>query len=128
MSQSGQEASTTNGAAYVIDKNGVRGVIQHPDTDFRRDDSQVFIRTGDGASYLVRSDVLVELKDGGYFLPVALRDMTPHATPDVVNQSDAINHPLANRNASTGVTTPTYRSTNQYKCRLRSRSCDIRER
>ena len=46
------------------------------------------IHTGDGTAYLVRSEILVELKDGGYFLPLALRDMTPHTTPEesVTNQ------------------------------------------
>lgn len=93
MSQQGREASTTNGSAYVIDKNGVRGVIENLDANFKRDDSQAHIRTGDGTVYLVRAETLVELKDGGYFLPTAFRDMTPHL------EADSFSQPVTDHNA-----------------------------
>lgn len=100
MSQQGREAGTANAAAYVIDKNGVRGAIEYPDSNFKRDDSQVLIRTGDGAAYLVRTETLVELKDGGYFLPTAFRDMTPHV------EADSNSHSVADSDAYAVVANP----------------------
>lgn len=100
MSQFEREASTMNRAAYVIDKNGVSGAIENNEKMLSSDGSLVLIRAGDGSSYLVLSEILVELKDGGYFLPIAFRDMTPHArsnaTPVEPDNDVDVDVPAAN--------------------------------
>ena len=74
MSQAEREAR----AASVIDKNGVRGEVEFAHEANFDGEARVLVRTPEGENYLVPANTLVGLKDGGYFLPISLRDLTPN--------------------------------------------------
>lgn len=78
MSQAGREPR----AASVIDKNGVRAEVEFAYEENSEGEARVLVRTAEGVNYLVPAATLVGLKDGGYFLPLSLRDLTPNNAVD----------------------------------------------
>lgn len=86
MSQAGRETR----AVSVIDKNGVRAEVEFAHEENYGDGARVLVRTSEGANYLVPAAILVGLKDGGYFLPLSLRDLTPdNASLDNMENGDS---------------------------------------
>lgn len=65
----------------VVDTNGVRAQLESVFAADATGEARALLLTQDGATYIVPQNALVELKSGGYFLSLALRDLTPRSMP-----------------------------------------------
>lgn len=75
----------------VVDKNGLQGTIeQFTNTDSNV--SQVLIHLDNRQQAVVPSEMLVELKDGGYFLPLSLQETAERQSANF-NSSEAEHAP-----------------------------------
>jgi uncharacterized protein (TIGR02271 family) len=59
----------------VTDKDGVRGTIEYVPDSSNPDAPQVLIRLEDGQPVIVPHGALTEGPDGGYYLPISLRNL-----------------------------------------------------
>ncbi|MBA3438300.1 MAG: YsnF/AvaK domain-containing protein [Pyrinomonadaceae bacterium] len=78
----------------VVDKNGARGIIDPASQNPDHNGSQITVSWGDNQSVLVPTNLLVERRDGSYFLPLSLAELESQLTartPEVPRQN-SINH------------------------------------
>lgn len=72
-------------SAIVTDKNGVRGTVDTTTQNSDNNGLQVTVSWGDNQKVLVPTNLLIERKDGSYFLPLGLAEIegqAPTAAPD----------------------------------------------
>ena len=70
-----QSEHTTQSELVVVDKNGVRGSINLTSQNSDNNGSQVTVSWGDSQRVLVPINLLVERRDGSYFLPLSLAEL-----------------------------------------------------
>ena len=65
----------------VVDTDGVRAQLESISAPDAAGESRALLLAEDGATYVVPQNALVELKSGGYFLSLSLRDLPPRSMP-----------------------------------------------
>lgn len=70
-----QSEPSTQAELVVVDKNGVRGSIDPTSQTSDNNGSQVTVSWGDSQRVLVPINLLVERRDGSYFLPLSLAEL-----------------------------------------------------
>lgn len=85
-----QSEPTTQAELVVVDKNGVRGSIDPTWQDPEKNGSQITVSWGDSQRVLVPTNLLVERRDGSYFLPLSLAELD-HQIPAGTQESSRQN-------------------------------------
>ena len=62
-------------ATTLVDKNGARGTILRVEHQSDEAGPQVVVQMDNGYKLLIPAQVLIERKDGSYFLPLSLREL-----------------------------------------------------